>query len=124
MQVKPKFRLGQKVIFLGSEYHDGKYDIGYIVGISVQHSYSSCGIFQTGGLSVFEIGRKGVLKTYVDHIDEVQYEVMHQIHTGKNKDRCKKEVHVDETEIVSYNAENKKKYPVEEQSKPGKIVYI
>lgn len=114
MRVKPKFRLGQKIIFLGSKYQDGKYDVGYVVGISIQRSYSSCGMFQNGGLSMLEISMKGLLKTYVDHIDEVQYEVLHQIHTRKDKDTCKKETRVSETEIVSYNTENKKKYPVDE----------
>jgi hypothetical protein len=114
MRVKPKFRLGQKVIFLKSKYFDGKYDIGYVVGISVKRSYSSCGMFQNGGLSTFEIHSKGLLKTYVDNIDEACYEVIHQLHTRKDHAICKKDSYVNENEIVPYTVENKKKYPVDE----------
>lgn len=113
MQVKPKFKLGQKVIFIKSKYNDGKYDVGFVVGISVKRSYKSCGIFQNGGLNCAENERKGLLKNYIDHIDYASYEVIHQIHTLAQQE-CRREQQVDESEIVPYTKENLLLYPVGE----------
>ena len=45
MNIKPKYKLGQKVILLDRHYRDGKSDVGYIVGIEIRRSYNSAGIF-------------------------------------------------------------------------------
>ena len=52
MNIKPKYKLGQKVIIVDRGYVDGKSDVGYITGIEVRRSYNSAGIFQFGGLSI------------------------------------------------------------------------
>lgn len=114
MLVKPKYRLGQKVILLKTKYVDGKYDVGYVVGISVSRSYQSAGIFQTGGLSCYETERKGLLNNYVDHIDNVVYEVVHQLHTIEWRQECRREKNVLESEIAPYTKENRLTYPVAE----------
>lgn len=111
MLVKPKYRLGQKVILLKTKYVDGKYDVGYVVGISVNRSYKSAGIFQTGGLSCYENNRKGLAKNYVDHIDNVVYEVVHQLHTIEQRQEFLREKNVPESEIVPYTKENLLAYP-------------
>lgn len=111
MRVKPKFKLGQKVIFLGSRYTDKKYDVGFIVGMSVKRSMRTAGIFQNGGLNCADNERKGLLKNYVDNIDYVSYEVIHQIHTLPYQE-CRREQQVDESEIVPYTKENLLLYPV------------
>ena len=54
MNIKPKYKLGQKVILLDRHYRDGKSDVGYIVGIEIRRSYNSAGIFQFGGLSILD----------------------------------------------------------------------
>lgn len=107
MQVKPKYKLGQKIILLDTDYMDGKYDYGYITGIRVKRSYSSAGIFQWGGLSVLECERNGYLETYIKYCDEVVYEVIREIHTTKGTSLTRD---VMEDKIVPYNKENKIKY--------------
>ena len=107
MRVKPKFRLGQKVIIADKGYADGQTDIGYITGMEVRRSYNSAGVFQFGRLSVFECERNGYLETYMKNVDEVVYHVIRTIHTTGNTERTKE---VLEDRLVPYNKENVKKY--------------
>ena len=105
MNVKPKYKLGQKVIIVDKGYVDGKSDVGYIVGMEVRRSYNSAGIFQFGGLSISECERN--LETYMNNVDEVVYHVIRTIHTTGNIERTKE---VLEDKLVPYNKENVKKY--------------
>jgi hypothetical protein len=107
MNVKPKYKLGQKVIIVDKGYVDGKSDVGYIIGIEVRRSYNSAGIFQFGGLSVLDCERDGYLETYMNNVDEVVYHVIRVIHTTGNTGRTKE---VLESKLVPYNKENVKKY--------------
>ena len=107
MKVKPKYKLGQKVIIVDKGYVDGKSDVGYIIGMEVRRSYSSAGIFQWGGLSALECERNGYLETYMNNVDEVVYHVLRTIHTTGNTERTRE---VSEDKLVSYNKENVKKY--------------
>lgn len=109
MKVKPKYRLGQKVIIVDKRYVDGKSDVGYIIGIEVRRSYSSAGIFQWGGLSVLECERDGYLETYMNNLDEVVYHVIRTIHTTGDTGRTEE---VLEDKLVPYNKENVKRYEV------------
>lgn len=111
MKVKPKFKIGQKVILINTHYTDKKYDVGFVVGVIVRRSMKTAGIFQGGGLSLLENKRKGLLQNYVDHIDCALYEVVHQIHTLPYQE-CKLEHNVEEFEIVPYNKENLLLYPI------------
>lgn len=107
MRVKPKFRLGQKVIIVDKGYVDGKSDVGYITGMEVRRSYNSAGIFQSGGLSVFECKKNGYLKTYMNNVDEVVYHIIRTIHTTGATERTRE---VAEDKLVPYNKENANKY--------------
>ena len=107
MRVKPKFRLGQKVIIVDKGYVDGKSDVGYIVGMEVRRSYNSAGVFQFGGLSISECERNGYLETYMNNVDEVVYHVIRTIHTTSATERTKE---VAEDKLVPYNKENANKY--------------
>ena len=107
MNVKPKYKLGQKVIIVDKCYADGKSDVGYIVGMEVRRSYSSAGIFQFGGLSILDCEKNGYLETYMKNVDEVVYHVIRTIHTTGNTERTKE---VLEDRLVPYNKENVKKY--------------
>ena len=107
MNVKPKYKLGQKVIIVDKDYADGKSDIGYIVGIEVRRSYNSAGIFQFGGLSILDCEKNGYLETYMNNVDEVVYHVIRTIHTTGNTEKTKE---VLEDRLVPYNKENIKKY--------------
>lgn len=109
MLVKPKFRLGQKVIFIKSKYRDEKYDVGYVCGIEVKRSYGSAGIFQWGGLSYSETNRKGYAQTWIDHCDEAVYKIIHTIHTTG---ATRTETNILESELKAFTAENKKLYPI------------
>lgn len=106
MKVKPKYKVGKKVILL-IEKNDGYCDIGYITGIKVKRSYGSAGLLQFGGLSLLECMTNGYLKTYIDNCDEVLYEVTYENHTNENV-YVKKDVL--EEDIVPFNKENKSKY--------------
>lgn len=107
MLVKPKYKLGQKVIIVDKGYVDGKSDVGYIIGMEVRRSYNSAGIFQFGGLSVLDCERDGYLETYMNNVDEVVYHVIRTVHTTGNTERTKE---VPEDKLVSYSKENVKKY--------------
>lgn len=107
MKVKPKYKLGQKVIIVDKSYVDGKSDVGYITGVEVRRSYNSAGLFQLGGLSMLDCETNGYLETYMKNIDEVVYQVTRIIHTTGNMERTRE---VLEDELVSYNKENVKKY--------------
>lgn len=107
MNVKPKFKLGQKVILLDTNYVDNKFDYGCIIGIKIKRSYTSAGLFQFGGLSMFECEKNGYPETYINHCDEVVYEVIREIHTTKSIERTKD---ITEDKIIPYNKENKSKY--------------
>ena len=107
MKVKPKYKLGQKVIIVDKSYVDGKSDVGYITGVKVRRSYNSAGLFQLGGLSMLDCERNGYLETYMKNIDEVVYQVTRIIHTTGNMERTRE---VLEDELVSYNKENVKEY--------------
>ena len=107
MKVKPKYRLGQKVIIVDKGYVDGKSDVGDIIGMEVRRSYSSAGIFQWGGLSALECERNGYLETYMNNVDEVVYHVIRTIHTTGDTAKTKE---VLEDKLVPYNKENVKKY--------------
>ena len=107
MNVKPRYKLGQKVIIVDKGYADGKSDVGYIVGMEVRRSYNSAGMFQFGGLSISECERNGYLETYMKNVDEVVYHVIRTIHTTGNTERTKE---VLEDRLVPYNKENVKKY--------------
>ena len=107
MNVKPKYKLGQKVIIVDKGYIDGKSDVGYIVDMEVRRSYDSAGMFQFGGLSISECERNGYLETYMKNVDEVVYHVIRTIHTTGNTERTKE---VLEDRLVPYNKENVKKY--------------
>ncbi|MBQ6816873.1 MAG: hypothetical protein IJO27_00405 [Bacilli bacterium] len=111
MRIKPKYKLGQKVILLDTGYGDKKFDYGYITGIRIKRSYNSAGIFQWGGLSVLECEANGYLETYMKYCDEVVYEVIREIHTTKSTTLTRD---VLESKIVPYNKENKNKYIKEE----------
>ena len=58
MKIKPKYKLGQKVIIVDRHYFDGKSDVGYIVGIEISRSYDSAGLFQLSGLNRAECEKK------------------------------------------------------------------
>ena len=107
MLVKPKYKLGQKVILLDTGYVDKKFDYGYITGIKIKRSYNSAGIFQFGGLSILDCERNGYLETYINNCDEVVYDVIREVHTTKSTEITRD---VMEDKIVSYNKENKIKY--------------
>ena len=107
MNVKPKYKLGQKVIIVDKSYADGKSDVGYIVGMEVRRSYNSAGIFQFGGLSILNYEKNGYLETYMKNVDEVVYHVIRTIHTTGNTERTKE---VLEDRLVPYNKENVQKY--------------
>ena len=107
MNVKPKYKLGQKVIIVDKGYVDGKSDVGYIIGMEVRRSYNSAGIFQFGVLSVLDCERDGYLETYMNNVDEVVYHVIRVIHTTGNTEITKEVV---ESKLVPYNKENVKKY--------------
>ena len=107
MNVKPKYKLGQKVIIVDKGYVDGKSDVGYIIGMEVRRSYNSAGIFQFGGLSVLDCERDGYLETYMNNVDEVVYHVIRTIHTTDNTERTRD---LTEDKLVPYNKENVKKY--------------
>ena len=107
MRVKPKFRLGQKVIIVDKGYADGKSDVGYIVGMEVRRSYNSAGMFQFGGLSIADCERNGYLETYMKNVDEAVYHVIRTIHTTGATERTKE---VAEDRLVPYNKENANKY--------------
>ena len=107
MNIKPKYKLGQKVIIVDKGYVDGKSDVGYIIGMEVRRSYNSAGIFRFGGLSVLDCERDGYLETYMNNVDEVVYHVIRVIHTTGNTDRTRS---LTEDKLVPYNKENVKKY--------------
>lgn len=107
MNVKPKYKIGQKVIIVDKGYVDGKSDVGYIIGMEVRRSYNSAGIFQFGGLSVLDCERDGYLETYMNNVDEVVYHVIRTIHTTDNTERTRD---LTEDKLVPYNKENVKKY--------------
>lgn len=107
MNIKPKYKLGQKVIIVDKGYTDGKSDVGYIIGLEVRRSYNSAGIFQFGGLNMLDCEINGYLETYMKNVDEVVYHVIRTIHTTGNIEITKE---VLESELVSYNRENAKKY--------------
>ena len=107
MNVKPKYKLGQKVIIVDKGYADGKSDVGYIVGMEVRRSYNSAGIFQFGGLSILDCERNGYLETYMKNVDEVVYHVIRTIHTTGATERTEE---VAEDKLVPYNKENANKY--------------
>ena len=107
MNIKPKYKLGQKVIIVDRHYPDGKSDVGYITGIEVRRSYNSAGIFQFGGLSILDCEKNGYLETYMNNVDEVVYHVIRTIHTTGNTERTRE---VLEDKLVPYNEENAKKY--------------
>ena len=107
MIVKPKYKLGQKVILLDRHYFDGKSDVGYIVGMEVMRSYSSAGIFQMSGLNIVVCGKNGYLETYMNNVDRVVYHVIRASHTYNNIEKAKE---VSEDKLVPYNKENAKKY--------------
>lgn len=107
MNIKPKYKLGQKVIIVDGHYLDGKSDVGYITGIEVRRSYNSAGIFQFGGLSILDCEKDGYLETYMNNVNEVVYHVIRTIHTTGNTERTRE---VLEDKLVPYNKENAKKY--------------
>lgn len=107
MNVKPKYKVGQKVIVMDKGYIDGKNDYGYIVSVKVRRSYESAGIFQWGGLSIPECERNGYVDTYINNCNEVVYDVIREIHTTKSTTLTRE---VMEDRIVPYNKENVKKY--------------
>ena len=107
MNVKPKYKLGQKVIIVDKCYADGKSDIGYIVGMEVRRSYNSAGIFPFGELSILDCEKNGYLETYMKNVDEVVYHVIRTIHTTGNTERTKE---VLEDKLIPYNKENVQKY--------------
>lgn len=79
--IKPKYKLGQKILLANRNYWDHKNDTGYICGIEIRRSYNSAGLFQSGGLSTLKIERKGYIETWLDSCDEVVYKVIYTIHT-------------------------------------------
>ena len=107
MKVKPKYKLGQKVIIVDRGYVDGKSDVGYITGIEVRRSYNSAGIFQFGGLSILECEMNGYLETYMNSVDEVVYHVIRTAHSTGDTERTRE---ILEYKLVPYNKENAKKY--------------
>ena len=111
MNVKPKYKLGQKVIIVDKGYADGKSDVGYIVGMEVRRSYNSAGIFQFGGLSILDCEKNGYLETYMNNVDEVVYHVLRAVHTShNNSNNIEKAKEVSEDKLVPYNKENAKNY--------------
>ena len=111
MKVKPKYKLGQKVILVDRHYFDGKSDVGYIVGIEIRRSYDSAGIFQLGGLNIAECEKNGYLETYMKHVDVVLYHVIRAVHTSHtNSNNIEMAREVSEDKLVPYNKENAKNY--------------
>ena len=107
MKVKPKYKLGQKVIIVDKGYVDGKSDVGYITGIEVRRSYDSAGIFQFGGLSILECEMNGYVETYMNNVDEVIYHVIRTVHSTGDTERTRE---ILESKLVPYNKENAEKY--------------
>ena len=111
MNIKPKYKLGQKVIIVDRHYFDGKSDVGYIVGIEIRRSYDSAGLFQLGGLNIAECERNGYLETYMNNVDVVVYHVIRAVHTShNNSNNIEKVKEVTEDKLVPYNKENAKNY--------------
>ena len=107
MIVKPKYKLGQKVIIVDKGYVDGKSDIGYITGIEIRRSYGSAGLFQLGGLNIAECEMNGYLETYMNNVNEVVYHVIRTVHSTGDTERTRE---ILESKLVPYNKENAKKY--------------
>ena len=107
MNIKPKYKLGQKVIIVDKGYVDGKSDVGYITGIEVRRSYGSSGIFQFGGLSILECEMNGYLETYMNSVNEVVYHVIRTVHSTGDTERTRE---ILEYKLVPYNKENAEKY--------------
>ena len=107
MNIKPKYKLGQKVIIVDKGYVDGKSDVGYITGIEVRRSYGSAGIFQFGGLSILECEMNGYVETYMNNVNEVVYHVIRTVHSTGDTERTRE---ILESKLVLYNKENAKKY--------------
>ena len=107
MNIKPKYKLGQKVILLDRHYRDGKSDVGYITGIEIRRSYNSAGIFQFGGLNLVECEMNGFLETYMNNVDEVVYHLIRTVHSTGDTERTRE---ILESKLVPYNKENAKKY--------------
>ena len=110
MNIKPKYKLGQKVIIVDRHYFDGKSDVGYIVGIEIRRSYDSAGLFQLGGLNIAECEKNGYLETYMNHVDEVVYHVLRVVHTSHTNNNIERTKEILESKLVPYNKENVKKY--------------